>query len=90
MQLLLIAQTQLCLLGSARINFCINFGHYDLRNDVTSTPQIWYCIPISDLIQDYMVESTKKPLKIDIYLYLCKGEVFHNFGSRRSKKQKEL
>ena len=35
MQLLLIAQTPLCLLGTAKINFCLHFECYDLTNGVT-------------------------------------------------------
>ena len=42
MQLLLIAQSEQCLLGSAEINFCINFERYDLPNGVTSKAQISY------------------------------------------------
>ena len=42
MQLLLIAQSELCLPGSAEINFCINFERYDLPNGVTPKAQIWY------------------------------------------------
>ena len=40
MQLLLIAQSALCLPGSAEINFCINFERYDLRNGETSKAKI--------------------------------------------------
>ena len=47
MQFLFIAQTQLCLLGSADINFYINFECCDLTNGVTSAPQIWYSTSIS-------------------------------------------
>ena len=42
MQRLLIAQSELCLPGSAEINFCINFECYDLPNGVSSNAQIWY------------------------------------------------
>ena len=42
MQLLLIAQSELCLFGSAEIKFGINFECYDLPDGVTSKAQIWY------------------------------------------------
>ena len=90
MQLLLIIQIQLCLSGSAEINFCINFEQYDLTVGVTSTSQIWYNTSTSSWIQDRMVESTKKDFKIYSYLHLYKGVVFHSFGSWMSKKHKEL
>ena len=90
MQLIFIAQTQLCLVGSGEINFCSNFEHHDLIDVVTATPQIWYNTPTTSEVQDPTFESTKNTLKIDSYLHLCKGVVLHSFGSWRSKKHKEL
>ena len=76
MQISLIAQTQVCPLDNAKINFYLNFDHYDLTNGMPLTLLIWYNIPTSSLVQDPMVEGTKKGLKNDSYLYLCKGIVF--------------
>ena len=76
MQLLLIAQSQLCLLGSVEINFYITFEHYDLTNGMTSTLKIWFNSLTNSEVQDLMVDSTKKPIKIDSYLHLCKRDSF--------------
>ena len=35
MQISLISQAQVCLLSNSEINFCGNFGGYDLTNGVT-------------------------------------------------------
>ena len=39
------------------MHFCINFEHYDVTNDVTLAPQIWYKTSTSNKVQDPIVEK---------------------------------
>ena len=85
MQLLLIVQSELCLLCTAEINFCINFELYDLPNGVTSKAQIWYTTFDSSKVQDHTVGCTKKMKRMDSYLNFSKGIVSGSFGFWSSK-----
>ena len=68
MQLLLIAQTQLCLLESAEINFCIHFEHYDLTNGLALAPQIWKSTITNFLKKLCIIFSEKQVLNLMVYL----------------------